>query len=57
MTNIEALEKLKEQRKQALEQFENIRNTLIKLEGAIDVLEQNELSNVETETSIDVDDE
>jgi len=57
MTNIEALEKLKEQRKQALEQFENIRNTLIKLEGAIDVLEQIELSNVETETSIDVDDE
>ena len=47
LENIEVLANLKKQREAALEQLENIRATILKLNGAIDVLEQIEESKVE----------
>ena len=47
LENTEVLANLKKQREAALEQLENIRATILKLNGAIDVLEQIEESKVE----------
>ena len=44
LENVEVLEQLKQQRDSALRQFEDLRNTIIKLDGAIDVLTQIEES-------------
>ena len=46
LENAEVLANLKKQRESALEQLENIRATILKLNGAIDVLEQIEESKV-----------
>ena len=49
LENIEVLEQLKQQRESALRQFEDLRNTIIKIDGAIDVLTQIEESKSESQ--------
>jgi|AP86_3_1055499.scaffolds.fasta_scaffold467420_2 hypothetical protein len=48
LENAEVLEQLKQQRESAVRQLEDMRNTIIKIDGAIDVLTQIEESKVET---------
>jgi len=47
LENNAVLAQLKEQRQAAIEQFETIRNTVMRLNGAIEVLEQIEASKEE----------
>ena len=51
LENKTVLENLIKQRKDVIEQIENARTTLLKLEGAIDVLQQIEEANQEPEVS------
>ena len=47
LENADVLEQLRQQREAAIKQLEDIRNTIIKIDGAIDVLTQIEESKVE----------
>ena len=47
LENLDVLEQLKQQRESAIKQLEDIRNTIIKIDGAIDVLTQIEESKIE----------
>ena len=47
LENADVLEQLKQQREAAIKQLEDIRNTIIKIDGAIDVLTQIEESKIE----------
>ncbi len=47
LENNAVLAQLKEQRQAAIDQFETIRNTVMRLNGAIEVLEQIEASKEE----------
>jgi len=47
LENNAVLAQLKEQRQTAIDQFETIRNTVMRLNGAIEVLEQIEASKEE----------
>ena len=51
LDNKTVLENLIKQRKDVMEQLESARTTLLKLEGAIDVLQQIEEANQEPEVS------
>ena len=54
LENSVVLDNLRKQRDASLGQLDNIRSTILKLDGAIDVLEQIEQSKVESDTQTEV---
>ena len=55
LENSVVLDNLRKQRDASLGQLDNIRSTILRLDGAIDVLEQIEQSKVESNTQVESD--